>query len=40
VLDDATPCMQANGVDPDRARALVMATFARRPEPGGAATPS
>jgi len=40
VLEDATPCMQANGVDPDRARTLVMATFARRPEPGGAATPS
>src|SRR5947207_3137304 len=40
VLEDATPCMQANGVDPDKARALVMATFARRPGPGGAATPS
>jgi Fe-S oxidoreductase len=40
VLEDATPCMQANGVDPDKARALVMATFSRRPGPGGAATPS
>jgi len=40
VLEDVTPCMQANGVDPDKARALVTATFARRPAPGGAATPS
>jgi len=40
VLEDATPCMQANGVDPEKARALVMATFARRPAPGTAATPS
>jgi Fe-S oxidoreductase len=31
VLDDATPCMQANAVDPTRARALVEATFTRRP---------
>jgi len=37
VLEDATPCMQANGVDPEKARSLVMATFARRPASGGAA---
>src|SRR5262249_34407462 len=40
VLEDATPCMQANGVDRDKARALVMATFARHPASGGAAPPS
>ena len=40
VLEDATPCMQANGVDPEKAHALVMATFARRSAPGTAATPS
>jgi hypothetical protein len=37
VLDDAAPCMQANGVDPARARALVEATFTRRPPERGAA---
>ena len=32
VLIETTPCQQANNVDPDKARALVMATFsARRP---------
>jgi Fe-S oxidoreductase len=40
VLDDATPCMQANGVDPIAARALVTTTFGRRPSPGGTAAPS
>lgn len=40
VLADMTPCMQANGVDVDRARALVRATFGPRPAPGVAATPS
>ena len=37
VLADMAPCQQANGVDPARARALVEATFRRRPpEPGAA----
>jgi len=40
VLEDMTPCQQANGVDPEKARALVVATFGRRPGPGTAATPS
>ena len=40
VLEDMAPCQQANGVDPEKARALVMATFARRSAPGGAATAS
>jgi hypothetical protein len=40
VLEDATPCMEANGVDPAAARALVTTMFGRRPAPGGAATPS
>jgi Fe-S oxidoreductase len=40
VLEDMAPCQQANGVDPERARALVMATFARRPAPDTTATPS
>lgn len=40
VLEDATPCMEVNRVDADRARAVVTATFARRPAPGTAATPS
>jgi len=40
VLEDAAPCMEANGVDPAKARALVTATFARHPAPGTAATPS
>ena len=40
VLEDTTPCMQANGVDPEKARALVMATFAPRPAPPGTAAPS
>ncbi len=31
VLADMTPCQEANSVDPARARALVEATFARRP---------
>jgi hypothetical protein len=31
ILADATPCMTANGVDPDRARALVARTFTPRP---------
>ena len=33
VLADMTPCQVANGVDPARARALVEATFVRRPSP-------
>jgi hypothetical protein len=40
VLEDVTPCMQANGADAEKARALVTATFARHPAPGAAATPS
>ena len=40
VLEEVTPCMEANGVDRDRARALVVATFARRAGPGAAATSS
>jgi Fe-S oxidoreductase len=40
VLEDVTPCMQANGVDHDKARALVVATFGSRPQPGASATPS
>jgi heterodisulfide reductase subunit D len=40
VLEDMAPCQQANGVDPEKARALVMAMFARRSAPGGAATAS
>ena len=40
VLEDMAPCQQANGVDPEKARALVMATFAHRSAPGGAATAS
>jgi hypothetical protein len=40
VLEDVTPCMQANNVDHVKARALVMTTFAARPAPGSAATPS
>ncbi len=40
VLEDMAPCAQANGVDPEKARALVMATFVRRPAPGAAATAS
>jgi Fe-S oxidoreductase len=40
VLEDMAPCQQANGVDPEKARAVVMATFARRSAPGGAATAS
>jgi heterodisulfide reductase subunit D len=31
ILEDATPCMAANGVDPDTARGLVIKTFARNP---------
>ncbi|MBI3636436.1 MAG: (Fe-S)-binding protein [Candidatus Rokubacteria bacterium] len=37
VLEDMTPCRQASGVDAARARALVEATFARRPVERGAA---
>src|SRR5262249_18571097 len=37
VLADATPCMQANGVDRERARALVVATFRPRGAAEGAA---
>jgi Fe-S oxidoreductase len=42
VLADATPCQQANHVDPARARRLVEATFGRRPPaaPAGDASPS
>jgi len=40
VLEDATPCMEVNGVDAAAARAVITATFGRRPAPGGAATPS
>jgi len=31
ILEEATPCMVANGVDPAAARALVIKTFAPRP---------
>jgi hypothetical protein len=31
ILEDATPCMAANGVDPDTARGLVIKTFPARP---------
>src|SRR4030095_2506718 len=40
ILEDMTPCQQLNGVDPEKARALVTATFGRRATPGTAATPS
>jgi heterodisulfide reductase subunit D len=30
ILEDATPCMAANGVDPEAARGLVLKTFAAR----------
>jgi len=30
ILEDATPCMAANGVDPAVARGLVLKTFPRR----------
>jgi Fe-S oxidoreductase len=40
VLADATPCMQANAVDPAAARALVTTTFGPRPAPGSTAAPS
>jgi hypothetical protein len=30
ILDDATPCMAANGVDPDTARGLVVKTFSAK----------
>jgi hypothetical protein len=33
VLEDMTACQQVNHVDPARARALVEATFTRRPPP-------
>jgi hypothetical protein len=31
ILEDATPCMASNGVDPERARGLVIKTFPARP---------
>jgi heterodisulfide reductase subunit D len=31
ILEDATPCMAANGVDPDTARGLVIKTFTAKP---------
>jgi Fe-S oxidoreductase len=37
VLAEATPCMEANGVDPARARAFVETTFGRRPGADAAA---
>lgn len=42
VLADTTPCQQANGVDPARARALVERTFGRpaAPAPAADASPS
>jgi Fe-S oxidoreductase len=40
VLADMAPCQAANGVDPARARALVEATFARRPASRDRAAPS
>ena len=40
VLQDATPCMEANHVDPAAARTLVTTTFSRRPTPGTSAAPS
>jgi hypothetical protein len=39
ILEDMTACQQASDVDPARARALVEATFARRP-PDRSAAPS
>ena len=27
ILEDATPCLAANGVDPDTARGLIIKTF-------------
>jgi hypothetical protein len=30
VLDEMTPCMTANGVDPERARGLVLKSFPKR----------
>jgi hypothetical protein len=37
VLEDATPCMTANAVDPAAARALITTTFSRRPPERNAA---
>src|SRR5262249_55195802 len=37
VLEDARRCMQANGVDVEKARGIVMATFGRKPAAGGTA---
>ena len=37
ILEDMTPCQQANHVDAPRARALVEATFSRRPPERNAA---
>jgi heterodisulfide reductase subunit D len=40
VLSDMTPCQQASGVDPERAMALVMATFGPAASPPAGPTPS
>jgi Fe-S oxidoreductase len=40
VLENATPCMEANRVDPAAARALITTTFTPRPTPGTTAAPS
>jgi heterodisulfide reductase subunit D len=40
ILADATPCMEANGVDPARARAFVERAFGPRPRPATDAAPS
>jgi hypothetical protein len=43
IMAEATPCMQANGVDPAQARAFVERTFVPRPRPptgADVATPS
>jgi len=37
ILEDMTACQQINHVDPARARALVNATFTRRPSDRSAA---
>jgi hypothetical protein len=31
ILEDATPCMAANGVDPTVARGLIVKTFTPKP---------
>jgi hypothetical protein len=40
ILAEATPCMEANGVDPARARAFVERTFVPFPRREAPETPS